>query len=210
MTKELSTIYERRFNLALSPIADNLQGFLRDLLNGVPRIDRISVRAKSVDRFVGKAANLNNDQKPKYDDPINQIQDQIGARVVTFYKSDLEAVSQCLNEYLRPIETKNIVPDSEWEFGYFGRHYIFLLPVDVVPENTQKELVPRCFEMQVKTLFQHAWSEANHDLGYKTIEHTLETDDKRRLAYTSAQAWGADHVFDELFRKTLSDKDFIV
>lgn len=201
MTKELSTIYERRFNLALSPIAENLQGFLGDLLNGVPRIDRISVRAKSVDRFVGKAANLNDDQKPKYDDPINQIQDQIGARVVTFYKSDLEAVSERLNEYLRPIETKHMVPESEWEFGYFGRHYIFLLPVDVVPEGTPKELVPRCLEMQVKTLFQHAWSEANHDLGYKMIEHTLDPDDKRRLAYASAQAWGADLAFEELHRK---------
>jgi putative GTP pyrophosphokinase len=54
--------------------------------------------------------------------------------------------------------------------------------------------------LQVKTLFEHAWSEAEHDLGYKPGEAPLTPDQKRRLAYTSAQAWGADHIFDELFR----------
>ncbi len=90
------------------------------------------------------------------------------------------------------------VPDSEWEFGYFGKHYILLLPRDVIDPGIDQNLVPEFFELQVKTLFQHAWSEANHDLGYKPGAAPLTADEKRRLAFTAAQAWGADRVFDEL------------
>ncbi|WP_244619298.1 hypothetical protein [Rhizobium sp. 18055] len=61
------------------------------------------------------------------------------------------------------------------------------------------DLVPNFFEIQVKTLFQHAWSEANHDLGYKPESDRLTSDQNRLLAFASAQAWGADRAFDELF-----------
>ena len=33
--------------------------------------------------------------------------------------------------------------------------------------NADRERTPRFFELQVKTLFQHAWSEASHDIAYK-------------------------------------------
>jgi len=72
-----------------------------------------------------------------------------------------------------------------------------LYPVDVVPSDVGRYEAPRFFELQIKTLFQHAWSEANHDLGYKS-PGPLSQDQQRRLAYTAAQAWGADRVFNEL------------
>jgi GTP pyrophosphokinase len=58
--------------------------------------------------------------------------------------------------------------------------------------------------LQIKTLFQHAWSEANHDLGYKPALAPVGVEDERRLAFTSAQAWGADHIFDELYSERAS------
>ena len=104
-----------------------------------------------------------------------------------------------VKKWFNPIEFKDHVPESEWEFGYFGRHYILAIPTDVIDDSWDKSMIPRFFELQVKTLFEHAWSEAEHDLGYKPGEQPLTPNETRRLAYTSAQAWGADRMFDELF-----------
>jgi putative GTP pyrophosphokinase len=200
MTDDLKANYERRFRSVLRPLAPLIERHLLELFLNEPRINRISVRPKSIDRFVKKAATLV-EEKLKYSEPLRQIQDQIGARIVTFYLSDIERVTGILLKYFRPIESQNIVPDSEWEFGYFGRHFIFLIPSEITRSvEVGSEIAPEFFELQVKTLFQHAWSEADHDLGYKP-EAPLSSDAKRRLAFTSAQAWGADRIFSELFEE---------
>jgi len=58
-------------------------------------------------------------------------------------------------------------------------------------------VVNKCFELQIKTLFQHAWAESEHDLAYKPVED-LPKDQRRRVAFVAAQAWGADHILHEL------------
>jgi len=192
--------YDARRKQLLEPLAGRLELFLREIFKDSSRIDRVSVRAKSVDRFVAKAEKqeLN---KPKYSDPLNQIQDQLGARIVTFYPSDVDKLAETVTKYFRHIEARRIVPDSQSEFGYEGRHFILFLPRDVFNDEETESAIISFFELQIKTLFQHAWSEAEHDLGYKPAT-TLSRDQKRRLAFTAAQAWGADQIFDELFKQT--------
>lgn len=193
----LRATYQERFGL-LEELAKRLEKQLNEYLQGEKRVDRIAARPKSLDRFLRKAEAMV-DGRPKYEDPIEQIQDQIGARIITFYLSDIDRIVEVIKKYYRPIETKVLLPDHEWKFGYFGRHFILLLPSDVVDRNWPREHVPGFFELQVRTLFQHAWSEANHDLGYKPGATPLKPESERKLAYTAAQAWGADQMFEELF-----------
>lgn len=192
--------YRARYETVLFPIADKLANLLQEIFAGQPRIDRISTRPKSVERFMGKA-NAEKDGKAKYEDPLHQIQDQIGARIITFYKDDVHRISEEVQRYFHAIESKDMLPENEWEFGYFGNHHILMLQKDLIDPSFDKNLVPYCFELQIKTLFQHAWSEANHDLGYKPGQQPLASDELRQLAFTSAQAWGADRVFNDLFVK---------
>lgn len=191
MSGTLLADYKARYKTVLSPIAAALETLIKDHVRDAKRIDRVSARAKSPDRFVAKASKLNEDGSRRYPDPYVQIQDQVGARVVVYYLRDIPRLSDLLMKYFRPIEEQLIVPDSESEFGYFGLHYVLVLPNDAVPKSISLEDAPKFFELQIKTLFQHAWSEANHDLGYKP-ETPLNANQKRLMAYTSAQAWGAD------------------
>ncbi len=202
--KNLGERYTAIYQGCLTETATALQRHLEEIFEYVPHVDRISARAKSPESFMKKAGKLVAD-RPKYESPFTQIQDQIGVRIVVFYKTDVEEVDRRIHKYFRPIEFKNRIPESEWEFGYFGRHYVLLLPSDL-KLGIQTRDSPQFFELQIKTLFQHAWSEAGHDLAYKPGMRELTADQKRRLAFTSAQAWGADRVFDELFTE-LSAKD---
>jgi putative GTP pyrophosphokinase len=189
--------YWQRYDAFLRTIARNLQGLVQGHLNGLPHIDRVTARAKDPERFAEKARRPREDGSPKYQKPLTEIQDQIGARVIVFYQHDVGVVTETIRRYFQPIEQRELVPESEWEFGYVGKHFVLPLPRDVVPEGVELAQVPRFFELQIKTLFQHAWSEAEHDLGYKARK-ALSSDQLRRLAYTAAQAWGADRVFEEL------------
>jgi putative GTP pyrophosphokinase len=202
----LAAQYGDRYENSLKPTATALRDYFADLLKDEPRIDRVTARAKDPASFLKKAGALT-DGMPKYSEPLAQIQDQIGARIITFYRSDVDRLDGIIKSYFKTIEFRDRIPESEWEFGYFGRHYVLVLPSDVKGDAIDKTTLPDFFELQIKTLFQHAWSEAEHDLGYKPGSRPLSADEKRKLAYTSAQAWGADHMFDELFCARSTAKD---
>jgi ppGpp synthetase/RelA/SpoT-type nucleotidyltranferase len=159
------------------------------------RIDGVAARAKSVDSFVAKSQKVVEGTR-KYSDPFAQIQDQVGVRIVTYYLCDVDAVCDLVNRSYRPIEERYLAPESPNEFGYEGKHLVLLMPPDVAP-SFDKEQCPRFFELQIKTLFQHAWSQADHDLGYKPSTD-LTHEQKRRIALAAALAWGVDQVYTQL------------
>lgn len=205
MTDEaLAKKYQDRHESVLVPLASALSRLLSDQVRDLPRIDRVAARAKDPDRFMAKATKMI-DGKRKYSRPLEQIQDQVGARIITFYLDDVEVVASVINKYFRPIEARDVVPESESEFGYVGKHYILMTPEDLFLDEFDEAKIPKFFELQIKTLFQHAWSEAGHDLAYKPIE-PLTSSQKRQLAFTAAQAWGADHMFENLAKELLPDR----
>jgi putative GTP pyrophosphokinase len=190
-------LYRQRHATHLQRVAQGLEEFGRSCVADIQNVDRVSARAKDPDRFAQKASRTTVDGASRYPHPLADIQDQIGLRIVVFYEATVGIVWEAMERYVRSIELQELVPESDWEFGYFGRHGIMVLPTDVVPDNVNLAEVPRFFELQIKTLFQHAWSEANHDLGYKSPVD-LSHDQQRRLAFAAAQAWGADRAFEEL------------
>ena len=197
---KLASEYAKIYEEVLKPISSKLSEYLQEFFRDLPRIDRISTRPKSVERFIDKAS-IKLDGVDKYDEPLVQIQDQVGARIIVFYNQDVESASSRAEEYFRHVEKREVQPIAESEFSYFGKHYIFFVPEEVIPNPRDHLYVPRFFELQIKTLFQHAWSEASHDVGYKPVMGELHPHERRLLAFASAQAWGADNAFSEIFNR---------
>lgn len=196
MTSNLAELYENRFAQILTPTATKLQSYIKDILDGVERVDAVSARGKSPERFAAKALKVDGDGNLKYTDPINQIQDQIGARITVLYLSDLPKIKDIIEGYFTYIEWQAKQPEKSEEFGYFGEHFILRLPDDVIPSGLEAE-APHFFELQIKTIFQHAWSECHHDIGYKA-PRDLTAHERRQMAFSAAQSWGADQIFLEL------------
>ena len=91
---------------------------------------------------------------------LKDITDIIGLRVITFYIDDVDKVASAI-ERLFTIDWENSVDkrmahevDS---FGYLSLHYI-----------CSKTDFPYRFEIQMRTVLQHAWANMNHDTGYKS------------------------------------------
>lgn len=178
----------------MEKIVPVLKEHIEEIMKGINiKIDQISIRIKEVNSFL-KKAEKRIDQELKYKNPFSEIQDQIGVRVVVFFAQDVVSLSNTIKDYFTFIEEKEFPPDSYKEFAYEGRHYIINLSNDLIPEGINKNLIPDFFEIQIKTLYQHAWAQAEHDIGYKQ-NRELSFQEKRLMAFAAAQSWGADQIF---------------
>lgn len=195
-TLDLKSAYEARHRI-LKQVADEIRSALHEILRDVPRVDLISVRAKSVERFLEKA------QRREWEDPLRDIQDQIGARVVVFYRSDVEVVARRILTHFNAIENRPSEEHDPRIFGYQARHCLCYIPQDI---QDRTESPVDFFELQVCTLFQHAWAEAEHDLGY-AAQTPLDFEERRKIAWAAAQAWGADEIFDDIWRSRVNQQE---
>lgn len=91
---------------------------------------------------------------------LKDLTDILGLRVITFYIDDVDKVASAL-ERLFVIDWDNSIDKRKAHeidsFGYLSLHYICSLPD-----------FPYRFEVQMRTLLQHAWANMNHDTGYKS------------------------------------------
>lgn len=195
--EELTYEYSKR-KLEMEKVLPSIEKALHEALedSNKIKIDQFCCRIKDVESFIKKSQKLEGGEL-KYKCPFREIQDQIGARIVVFYVNEVEPMAEKIKDYFTFIEEKRFPPETYKEFSYEGRHFILNLGNDLIPDNVNSKLIPPFFELQIKTLFQHAWAQAEHDVGYKE-KRELSFDEKRRLAFAAAQAWGADRIFYEL------------
>lgn len=183
-------------NVTLKDVASKIENHLIEIFKGVEHIDRIGSRVKEEDSFLNKTLKMHKGVL-KYKIPLKEIQDMIGARVIVYYKTDVDKVVEVIKKFFNTVERNSIVPDDVSKFGYEGLHFICFIPSTIYSDHKNNPLIPDFFELQIKTLFQHAWSQAEHGLGYKP-ETPLPDEDQRKLAFIAAQSWGADVILAEL------------
>lgn len=189
--------YRARIGL-LDQLAQSLDTELRSSLSDVHNIDRIYFRTKGVESFVEKAATRSDDDKDwKYQHPLEEIEDQVAGRILVLYRSDIKAVLTALNGRIRQAEREHRKPSSAKEFDYETTHMICLITPDLVSrEWSALADPPQTFELQIRTLAQHAWSEPQH--GFYKTKTGLTPESLRKLYWAAASAWGLDSIWEDL------------
>lgn len=170
------------------------------LLSATQRLAPLAIvqtRPKSVASFAEKALR----KRRKYADPVHELTDLCGARVIARTRSEVEALSAFVKERFE-IDWENSVDASERlapaEFGYRSAHYI----VSIGPGTDLGLTVPESLlglkaEVQIRTTAEHAWADVAHDLSYKGA-FELPARWQRELAVIAAQLEDVDHAFTRL------------
>src|SRR5688572_17660090 len=88
----------RSINPTLKDIANKLESNLLEIFSEVERVDRVACRVKAEESFLNKTLKKNRDDSLKYRVPIKEIQDFIGARIIVYYKTDLQRITEIVNQ----------------------------------------------------------------------------------------------------------------
>jgi len=148
-------------------------------------------RTKSVESYEKKALTRG------FLRPREQIHDMSGIRVITFVQSEANAVCRTVQKIFHIAEVEDKSAQRGNSFGYRSTHFLAYLRKQQLKEPKDYDLLNLPFEIQVRTLLQHAWAEIEHDRNYK-FEGTLPPDLQRRFAMLAAVLELSDREFDAI------------
>src|SRR5689334_4607418 len=152
----------------------------------------LECRTKKPDSFIDKIVKKNE----KYADPLREMTDLTGARIIVYYPADVARVDELIEAEF----------DVDWEnssragadveperFGYRSDHYVVSMN-DRGALAEWKRFDGFKAEIQVRTVMQHAWAAVDHKLRYKR-EVDIPQALRRRLSRLSALLEVADEQF---------------
>ena len=125
-----------------------------------------------------------------------KIDDVIGIRVICPFLEDLAAAEELLKEKFKIVEAERKGGDHTFrEFGYESIHLLVEVPEDLLGKG--ETFCCRIAEIQIRTILQDAWAEAEHEIFYKAEFVPFDNPLKRKLAAINASLSLADIVFQE-------------
>jgi len=156
-------------------------------------------RLKEKKSFLSKALWRNKN----YINPILEVEDKIGTRVVLLKSDDIKPASDFLlnSKNWKAKITKDLRASIEGkpkEFDYQSMHLVVCPnPND---KRFKKKIIPllTC-EIQIRTLLQHAFAEVSHDSTYKGL-YTNDVEIIRNLAKSMALMEATDDYFCAIFK----------
>ncbi len=132
---------------------------------------QLSHRLKTQDSLRGKLEKKGD----KYESAMD-LTDLLGIRVICYFADDVDRIAEKI-EGLFVIDRKNSVDKrkilEDDQFGYMSLHYICSLSPGLA---TEEDISDIRFEVQIRSVLQHAWAEINHDIGYKSntgVPHSI-------------------------------------
>jgi ppGpp synthetase/RelA/SpoT-type nucleotidyltranferase len=181
--------------------ANELQAFVAETVADLPSpIHTTSARAKRPSSLRSKC------RRKGYLNPAVQVTDLLAVRVIVYFKDHVDIVAARLRSKLQISEAKSRDTRrdlAENEFGYRSLHLIArLLSLEAAKRPA---LARRWFEIQVRSILDHAWSEIEHETIYKSgIRYS--SDVRRRFKAVAASL----EVLEDAFAGLTSERDRLI
>lgn len=148
-------------------------------------------------------------RKKKYPNPIENIEDKIGTRIVVLKSDDIKIVQQRILGFKdwQSKLTKNIdqeIEDKPNIFDYQSSHIVVCPTIGNEHFSAEISNSLTC-EIQIRTLLQHAFAEVSHDSTYKG-PYKNDKEILRRLAKAMALMEATDDYFCNIFSMMSDEK----
>ena len=144
----------------------------------------------------------------QYSNPGEQLTDSIGVRVITYYRNDVDRVVSLLRAQFEVDEPNSADKRLRLElrsFGYRSVHLIVKLKRPLSKLAQYRSLFGKSFEIQVRSILEHAWAEIEHEVVYKAgVTYPSET--LRRFAAIA----GTLEVLEGAFAELASERDKLI
>ena len=171
-------------------LGDTVHTILADIVNDLGlTVLAIEHRVKEEKSLAGKL-----ERKSDSYNTFEDITDILGCRVICFLSDEIDKIGKKVEEKF-VVDWENFSDKraliKEDAFGYLSLHYICSLPFG---DQWPDEICGKKFEIQIRTILQHAWSAINHDIGYKS-EFGVPREIKRQFARLAGLLELADDEF---------------
>jgi len=151
----------------------------------------ITYRAKTLDSFCEKIV------RKKYEDPLAQVTDLVGVRIVYLYSSDKAKIEKLIQKEFVVVERIDRIDKTNADkFGYGALHFLVKLGKKTSGARYD-DLKNMLCEIQVRTILQDAWSIVGHHLSYKR-ESDVPVELRRKLNALAGLFETADDQFNRL------------
>jgi putative GTP pyrophosphokinase len=145
-----------------------LRGLVIDLLAAADiEVIQVEARTKTIDSFTEKIIR----KRSKYQDPLTEITDIVGLRIITYYVEDVTRVGELIRSEFEIDEANSIDKATALDpdrFGYTSVHYVVSLSAERRKLGEWRPYAKIKVEFQVRTALQHAWAAVHHKLDYKS------------------------------------------
>ena len=173
-------------------LRDKMTTLLKDLIESESiQIHQVSSRLKERNSLEGKI-----DRKQNAYHSLDDITDIVGIRIITYLESDVDLIADIIaNEF--EIDEKNSIDKRKLksdQFGYRSLHFVLSCKKERIKLAEYKRFNNLKFEIQIRSILQHAWAEIEHDLGYKGFT-SIPDNSKRSFNRLAALLESADLEF---------------
>ena len=159
--------------------AEQAVALIKEILDNSPAlIHLINARCKGKESLWLKLC------EKRYEEPTNQLTDIIAARIITYYCDDVPIIVRALNDALEVDPQKSVNKREKLAavaFGYTSVHLVARTKGSLATSPRYSDLQNRWFEIQIRSILEHAWAEIEHEVVYKSgIDYPVLV--KRRFA----------------------------